>query len=243
MIRQNFGIVDRTDRLSMSDLTAMAAVLQKHLNINVAPKWGAHGDVVAAFAKESAIPAHFIPSVVVDESEMPEGALGYHTDTLGQAQIFVSYQDGNRFGICKTLSHELPEAKCDYAGNRLVPSWHPITNEPCRILLEVCDPSEALDFDLDGWRISDFYFQEWFDQHVTLGIPYTFMNGISRPRTILQDGYVSFVDEQGAGWQLTWFGGPKPLLKGPFDWSNEARGSMSLREIVDQTTRIARKAA
>lgn len=243
MIRQNFGIVDRTQRLSMKDLSAMADVLQKHLNVNVAPKWGAHGDVVLAFKRESELPPHFVPSVVVDESEMPEGALGYHTDTLGQAQLFVSYQDGNLFGICKTFSHELPETKCDYAGNRLVPSWHPVTNEPTRILCEVCDPPEALDFDLDGWRMSDFILPEWYDQHVTPGIDYTFMNSIPRPRAILSGGYVSFVDAQGNGFQQTWFGGPHPVLSGPFDWSADARGNRSLREIVDETTQISRKAA
>lgn len=242
MMHQHFAYIDRTGRLSMLDLNKIAAVLHKQLNRDVSPKWGG-GDTVIAIAKEADLPPHFVPLFIVDDSEMPEGALGYHTDTLGQAQAFISYQDGNLFGICKTGSHEGIETKLDYAGNRLVPSWHPVTNQPCRILLEGCDPPEALDYDINGFPVSDFILQEWYDEHFTAETPYTFLNSIPRPRAILSGGYVSFVDAQGNGFQQTWFGGPHPVLSGPFDWSADARGNRSLREIVDETTQIARKAA
>lgn len=240
MMPQHFAVIDRTKMLSFGDLSRMAAALQRQLKEHVSPRWGST-DTVVALQHESDLQPHFVPGFIQDGLDQAN-ALGYHTDDLGQAQAFIDFQGGDVQAICQTISHEFIETKLDYAGSRLVPSWHPVTNDPIRILLEACDPSEALSYLIDGWRMSDFYFQEWFDKDVTPGIPYTFLNAISKPRTILRGGYMSFVDGQGRGWQQTWFRGDRPVIEGPFDWGFDARAGRSVREMVDMQTRIARAA-
>jgi hypothetical protein len=235
----HFAIFSRSAAVSFADVQRIAAACDAQMKEDFYPIWQRHADVIAS-DNEADVPPHVWKVVIEDDIGEP-GALGFHNDELGQPVCYISAQNGDLDAVATTCSHEIIEATCDPYGNRLIPSWHPQTNVPVRILCEPCDPSEDKSYEKNGLQVSDFYCPEWFDREATPGQKYTFLDAIQSPRQIIAGGYMSFVDAQGQWWQLTSFDGGEPQLQGPFDWKLDATHH-SLRAIVDESVR-QRKAA
>lgn len=229
----HFGLFSQSPHVSFGDCQKIAAAVQAQITQDWTPVWGRTGTIVA-YAQEADVPVHIWKVVIEDDIGQP-GALGYHTDELNQPIAFVAAQGGDINAVSKTVSHEVLETLGDPFGNRLIPALSPHDNKtPVRILCEVCDPSEDRDYKRLGLDVSDFYFPEWFDAAKTTGQKYSFLDALTSPRTLVEGGYISWVDAKGKWWQITSFDGGIPKLEGPFNW--ELEDGKSIREMVDGYT-------
>jgi hypothetical protein len=103
-------------------------------------------------------------------------------------------------------------------------------------LVEVCDPSEDAKFGytVNDILVSDFYTPNFFDPVANKATRYSFTGAITKPRSILKGGYISWHNPVDDHWyQLRWFNTAKPTVAdlGVFNAS-----SKSSREWVDSLT-------
>lgn len=233
------GIVSQSDLFNLSTFTQMAAAHNKAQALHFGPIWG-RMSTVAAYQNLKNVPLGVVPAVCKDDIGQP-GALGYHdNDRNGQPRIFFASQGGNLSGVSQCFGHENNEMNGDPTGNRLVVV--PDFDDPSKmiqLLVEVSDPPEDLQYFLDGFAMSDFYFPEWLDSVAVAGRQYTYMNAIPTPRTIINGGYCSYIKD-GQWFQKTWFSGSTPITEGPFNW--ERKPDETLRMMVDRNVREKRAA-
>lgn len=228
----HFALVDESGKISFTDLQRIALSVDAQLKQDVYPVWQRHGDCTA-YQTEADVPLGSWKVFIKNDLGQP-GALGYHTDEHNQPVAYVMYQE-SLDDVCITVSHEVVETLLDPYGNRLILALHPTLNSrKVRILCEGCDPSEAKSYKKLSLSVSDFYFPEWFDDAHLIGQKYSFMDVLPGPRSLIQGGYVSYIDTDNRWYQVTYFSGTKPIVEGPFNWQLE--DGMSLREMVDQYT-------
>ncbi len=233
----NLGLVSDSATISTSELTRVAAALQKQVTRDFTPFWQVNA-TVSAFAKLEDLPVGYWPIIVQDDIHQ-EGAAGIHLDDHGQPYALVT--SGSDWSL--TASHETLEMLADPSGNRLIAGQSPKKAQGrVEFLTEVCDPSEAADFayTVNGVLVSDFYTPHYFDPSKTTGARYSFSGAISAPRQILRGGYLSWhVPTTDHWWQAQFFG-PKITYHnlGVF-----GRLDGSLRSMIDRRTITPRMTA
>jgi hypothetical protein len=229
---RHIALVSESDRIAAHDLMPVAAALQKQATRDLAPVWEVSATVDAFGALED-VPVDYWSIIIRDD--IGYAAAGIHLDRDGQPFALVTADD-DRDVWSLTCSHEACEMLVDPFGNRLV-AGDSIKPGQGRVnyLVEVCDPSEGSSYayPVNGVLVSDFYTPHFFDPVATDGIRYSYTGKIKAPRTILEGGYVSWIDPAtGIAWQQTWFGGDAPRFRqlGPLS------GQGSLRSQVDRET-------
>jgi hypothetical protein len=233
MLPVNLALVSQSRQTNPADVSHVAAALQKQATRDLAPVWGISATVVA-FPSLRNVPVGYWPVVVVDRIDQP-GAAGYHQDNHGRPYALVLYSASWSL----TASHEVLEMLVDPFGHRTAAGRSPKAGQgQVEYLVEACDPCEgqAFAYTIDGVLVSDFITPRYYDPRKTSGAHYSFTGAVKAPRTILEDGYISWWDPQSNHvWQERWFGTPKPTIvdlgEGSFDQSRE-----SLREFVDRET-------
>ncbi|MEU2833449.1 hypothetical protein ABZ667_33110 [Streptomyces lavendulae] len=238
MLINQLALVSETkiNKINPSQITRVAAALQKQATRDFAPLWQVNA-TVDAFDRLEDVPVGYWPLIVVDD--VPDAA-GYHTDENGQPFSLIEFSDSWSL----TASHEMLEMLADPFGNRLVSgkSPHPEQGQ-ARFLVEVADPSEAdgFGYTVNGLLVSDFFTPHFYDPVTVPGMRYSFGGHIAAPRTILRGGYISWEDAAtGEWWQQTWFEGKEPT----FRRLGKLSGSGSIREAIDaQTKTVSRLAA
>lgn len=231
------ALVSYVEEINPADLTRVSAALQRQVSRDFRPFWRVHA-TVDAFARLEDVPLGYWPVVILNDIGDPN-ALGYHQDRNGQPYALVLYTRSWSL----TASHEVLEMLGDPWGNRLVggTSIKPDQGR-VRYLVEVCDPSEAPAFAyrIDGVLASDFYTPSFFDSRESSGGRYSFTRAITRPKTILRGGYISWLDPAtNHVWQQVWpSGDPEPHFRDLTDEFGEQAqlGARSLREFVDRAT-------
>jgi len=181
------------------------------------------------------VPLGYWPVLVRDDVTTNWEAAGIHLDDSGQP--FALVQASPDWSL--TASHEVLEMLADPFGERVVAGNAPEqAKEQKRVefLVEVCDPSEGVDFayTVNDVLVSDFYTPSFFDPVAADGVRYSFTGALQGPRRILKGGYLSWHNTVDNHWyQLRWFKTPKPVVAdlGVFETS-----SMSTREWIDQHT-------
>jgi hypothetical protein len=228
MIIRQVALVCDTDQLDISDVTRVAAALQKQVTRDFGPIWEISA-TVDGFARLEDVPIGYWPILVGDEGQRGGGV---HLDKGNQPFALVDFTPEWPL----TASHECLEMLADPFGNRLVAGDSPMPGQGrVEFLLEVCDPCEAPEFGytVNGILVSDFYTPLFFDppQRGDVPVRYDFQGHITEPRQVLGDGYLSWHDPVTDHWfQETMFGGQQEFPDlGVF----EASGS-SIREWVDQ---------
>ena len=231
------ALVSQSSSVNLSDVTAVSAALQKQTTRDLAPIWNVEA-TVDAFGSLAQVPIGYWPIVIRDDVIQKQRAAGIHLDQNGQP--FALVQASADWPL--TASHECLEMLVDPFGNRLVAGQAPkqvakaAKQGRVEYLVEVCDPSEADQFgySVNGIQLSDFYTPSFFDP-VTSPNRYSFTAAITKPRTILRGGYISWHHPINDHWyQLQWFSTAKPVLAdlGVFDKTDKR----SLREIIDSRT-------
>jgi len=188
---------------------------------------------VSAFAKLEDVPTDYWPIIVRDDIKTP-GAAGVHEDKNGQPFALVQFD--NDWPL--TASHETLEMLGDPFGNRLVAGKSPKQGQGrVNFLVEVCDPSEDRQFayTVNGVTVSDFYTPHFFDPVAAPSVRYSYTGALTKPRTILRGGYLSWVVPQTNEWfQMVWFNTAKPVFRSLGVLSGKMTGS--LRATIDRLT-------
>ena len=232
MLNRNLGLVADTEQITSSELTKVAAALQKQATRDFGPVWGIQASV-SAFAKLEDLPTDYWPVIVRDDIKTP-GAAGVHEDKNGQPFALVQYDPDWSL----TASHETFEMLADPFGNRLVAGMSPKPGQGrVNFLVEVCDPCEDRQFayTVNGITVSDFFTPHYFDPVTAPSVRYSYTGAITAPRTVLRGGYLSWVVPQTNEWfQMTWFTGNKPVFRSLGVLSRKIKGS--LRATIDRLT-------
>jgi hypothetical protein len=236
MLNRNLALVADTKKITPSQLTKVAAALQKQATRDFGPIWEIDASV-SAFARLEDVPSDYWPIIVRDDIKTP-GAAGVHEDKNGQPFALVQYGDGWSL----TASHETLEMLGDPFGNRLVGGGAPQrapkqAQGRVNFLVEVCDPSEGRDYayTVNGITVSDFYTPHFFDPVAAGNVRYSYTGAIREPRTILKDGYLSWVVPKTNEWfQMIWFNSPKPTFRSLGVLAGKITGS--LRATIDRLT-------
>ena len=231
MLTHHVALVSKTRHIKTSDLTKVSAALQKQATRDLGPSWGIDATVYAfEFLKD--VPAGYWPIIIRDNIHEP-GAAGYHTDKYKQPFALVQYDEG----WALTSSHEMCEMLVDPFGSRLVASGS-IKQGQGRVsyLVEVCDPceDEAFAYSVNGIFLSDFYTPHYFDPVTSSAVRYSFSGGVKKPKQVLKNGYLSWLDPAtGKWWQATYFG-TKEVINDISEKMDMLEGS--LRSRVDRIT-------
>jgi hypothetical protein len=228
------ALVTQSNTVSPTELAQCAAALQAQVTRDFAPLWKVPA-MVMAFPDPKRVPHGYWPIIVKDSLDEPD-ALGYHTDTHHQPISYVQAGDG----WTVTASHELLEMLADPFGSRLWVAKGPDGQGRVRYLIEVCDPPEAVSYEIGGVEVSDFCTAAFFHTVKRLGHTYSLTGSITQPRTVLKGGYLSYVDESGQWQQTTFFSGDQPQTRTLGRFEEFARDGDTLREAVDRVTRSAR---
>jgi hypothetical protein len=238
----NVALVCDTPVVDFSQISAVAAALQKQVTRDFGSIWAVDATVGAFDALES-VPVDYWPLIVRDDINQP-GAAGYHTDDTGQPFSLVQ-ADAN---WALTASHEVLEMLADPFGSRTI-AGSPPPDAPDPVsgfervvyLVEVCDPCEDAQFayTANGVTVSDFITPAYYNPTASAGIRYSFGGNIQGPHTVLDGGYVSFGNPVDNHWYQTIVREGQPQLRDLGVIS--ATNGKSLRELVDQKVREAGK--
>jgi len=190
------ALVDETGEIGMQALSVVAGALNEQVARDFAPVWHVRA-TVGAYPK--APPNTW--AIVIRRSLDEPGALGYHTDKQNQPISYVMLT--GEWSV--TCSHELLEMLADPWGNRMHGGRLPgglewahkkfglrAVNSHVSYLLEVCDPPEAVSYDIGGVAVSDFIMPGWYHALPDTHTAFSFAGGCRQPREIADGGYVSF---------------------------------------------------
>jgi hypothetical protein len=231
---QQVAIVSQAPSIGFADVAKMAAAMQKQVSRDFAPIWNIQA-TVDSFAALKDVPLGYWPVLIRDDVAQKFDAAGIHLDKSGQPFALVQTSDDWTL----TVSHEVLEMLADPFGERVIAGAAPKEAKNMKrveYLVEVCDPSEATQFSytVNDIPVSDFYTPNFFDPVAAPGVRYSFTGAITKPRTILKGGYVSFHNTTNDHWyQITWFSGTKPALR---DLGVFAASAKCTREWIDEHT-------
>jgi hypothetical protein len=230
MLNRNLALVADTKKITPSQLTKVAAALQKQATRDFGPLWDIQANV-SGFARLQDVPTDYWPVIVRDDIKTP-GAAGVHEDKNRQPFALVQFSDAWSL----TASHETLEMLADPFGNRLVAGKSPKRGQGrVNFLVEVCDPSEDQQFayTVNGVTVSDFYTPHFFDPVSESSVRYSYTGAVKGPRTILQGGYLTWgVPETNEWFQMIWFDTAKPVFRS----LGVLSGTGSLRATIDRLT-------
>lgn len=194
MLARHVALVSQTRHVGLDQLAVAAAAVQKQITRDFGPIWQIEADI-AAFGKLSDVPLGYWPIIIRDDIH-EQGAAGIHLNRRnGQPFALVQFSDNWTL----TVSHECLEMLADPSGNR-TQAGNSVADGQGRVefLVEVCDPSEAVQFaySSNGVLVSDFYTPNFFDPVAAPGVRYSFTGAITEPRQVLDGGYLSWFDPE-----------------------------------------------
>lgn len=229
---KHLALVSESSQVGIGDVLKVSAALQKQATRDLSPIWGM-GATVDAFDRLEDVPLDYWPMIVRDD--IGYNAAGIHLDRNGQPFALISASSSLDVWSL-TASHESCEMLVDPFGDRMV-AGDSVKPGQGRVnyLVEVCDPSEAATYaySVNGILVSDFYTPQFFDPIAASGVRYSFTGVITKPRSILPGGYISFVDlATEIWWQQTWFGGAEPDFRSLGRLSSQG----SYRSQIDRKT-------
>ena len=183
------AIVSQTNQIKMAELAMVSAAIQKQVARDLAPAWNVEASV-DSFGSLNDVPLGYWPVIIKDN--IPYDAGGIHLNRKnGQPYALVRYSDEWPM----TTSHEVLEMLVDPSGNRTIAANSPKPDQGrVLVLVEVCDPSEATQYSVNGILLSDFDTHRFFDPVASDGVQYSFSGAITKPREVLDGGYVSWWD-------------------------------------------------
>jgi hypothetical protein len=234
------ALVSETAAVTFSDISTVAAALQKQATRDFGPVWGVQATVDGFDSLES-VPVDYWPVIIKDDIDQP-GAAGYHTDNNGQP--FALVQADQSWAL--TASHETLEMLADPFGSRTL-AGPPPPNAPRNVadfsrvvyLVEVCDPCEddQFSYSVNGQKLSDFITPHYYDPATAAGTKYSFGGNIKGPHEVLENGYVSFGNPVTNDWYQIAVANGKTALR---NLGKIQTNGKTLRETIDLKVRELR---
>lgn len=168
------------------DLAKFVVALQKYVDQCFAPIW--HESCKLVLSTNGKIPANNWAIVFTDTAD-EAGALGYHDLTpagLPLSHVFVKTTLDDGGSVTVTASHELAEMLVD-AGCQL---WADDASGTKSYAYETADAVEETDFDIDGFRMSNFVYPAWFEGFRKPGsTKFDYLGLVKKPFELLKGGY------------------------------------------------------
>ena len=255
----HIAIVSLTRDISTGSLLQVTAAVQKQVTRDFAPIWGVPA-TVAAFDDLMSVPNDYFPVVLFGDSRELANELeaafgpqlagrllaaferdsiaGVHLNALTR-QPFALVSADDAWTV--VLSHEVLEMLCDPSGNRLVAAAHPTRPEHrVKYLVEVCDPCLSRWYPVNGVPLADFYTPRYFDPVDVGGTRYSYTGSIERPRQILENGYLTFLDPSDSVLYQLYADSDEPVVLARL--ADLERSTAPLRTLVDanrQTPRVS----
>ncbi|HUK34017.1 MAG TPA: hypothetical protein VLV86_08920 [Vicinamibacterales bacterium] len=192
------ALVPRGVKVDISDVTRVAAALSIQIARDLAPIWGVNA-TVSAFAQSKDVPVGYWPIYIEDPSKLPKGAGGVHLDRHNQPYALI--ETGDEWSL--DASHECLEMLVDPSGNKV--RANPILDQAIALgyperqvqyVVEACDPIEDAQYgyQINGVLVSDFFTPHFYDPVKSAGVQYDFTGALSSPRSVLTNGYISWLD-------------------------------------------------
>lgn len=200
-----------------AEIERIIKALQRQVNEHFQPVWGVGADL--KFRKASAVvPKNCYKIVVYDKARGAQdaGFLGYHFQRNGNpvASIFAEEDLSDDKTISDTLSHEVLEMLVDPALNLY--AYRPGDGGKRRdrgYFYEVCDAVQCMHYRIDGVRVCNFVYPEWFEYVWPRNSrKFDHRGAISEPFEILKGCYAS-IREAGRGWGTIWGDHTPPARK------------------------------
>jgi len=196
MTTRKIALIDTTGKVGQPYLETVAKALTTQVKRDFADVWNVTADVIAA----NQVPAGYWPIYVVSELDLAN-AFGYHyLDANNVPFAKVLYRDNWTL----TASHEMLEMLVNpYLNKYQVTDISTDLPGDENFLVEVAGPVQSINFSyrIDNVVVSDFMYPAYFDLLYTEGKKYDHLGVIKKPRSILEGGYVSFIDNVGQWWQ------------------------------------------
>jgi hypothetical protein len=191
MFTSHLALVSQTKHVTLDQLAVVAAAIQKQVSRDFRRYWNLEA-TVNAFGKLKDVPVDYWHVVIRDDIKTP-GATGVHkNESNGQPYALVQYDQN----WSHTVSHECLEMLADPQGNRLI-AGDSVKKGQGRVqyLVEVCDPSERAEhgYSVNGVLVADFYTPAYFDPVHSPSARYSYTGAITRPRQVLEGGYLSWL--------------------------------------------------
>lgn len=235
------GIASRSDGVSLADIVKVTTAINLQISRDFAPIWGVSASLVA-IANPDAVDPGIWPIFVQDD--IGADAAGFHMTRHNQPYALV--QSGPSWSL--TASHECLELLADPTGNRLYPSvaigleggdFGDELDSKLEYLVEVCDPceDESCAYLINDVLVSDFYTPRYFDPAALASVRYSFSGKITRPRQVLKNGYLSWLDPQGGAFlQARNFDAPE-IVQIPLPPEGRVPANTPLRGLLDRRGR------
>ena len=193
------ALVSLTDQLQPADLAQTASALQKQITRDLSAIWNIQA-TIDSFPDINTIPVGYWIIYVVDPDSIAHNAHGFHlSDKNNQPYALVKHDELWQL----TCSHEMCEMLVDPYGNKMIPS-DSIRDGGGRVnyLVEVCDPLDAAEYaySINSILVSDFYTPAYFDPVQNPAVRYSFTGAITKPKQILNGGYLSWNDPVDNRW-------------------------------------------
>jgi hypothetical protein len=201
MVTRRIVLISETDSVPFGELGKVSSAVQKQINEQFGPAWGAQA-AIDPLASLADVPPDAWPVVVRDDIGI--SAAGAHwNETQDKPFALVTFREGDSpaDGWQSAVSHEVLEMLADPYGKefRSGPSLRP-GQGPVEYLVEVCDPCQAGKFCywVDDVPVSDFVLPDYYTAF-TSGT-YSYAGNITQPRDVLLGGYVSWRDLATGRW-------------------------------------------
>lgn len=206
MNKPKIAVFSEIGKLRFPQLRKAAEVFQKQISRDFKPVWQLDAEIIAC--KNAAdVPKDAWP-IAVRKNTGVAGALAYHDIKNGVPFSIVEF--GERWTL--SASHQIMEMVVSPKNERMVSalSMRPgETKKRVNYLVQVCDPCQDPQwaYSINGVLVSDFYTPHFFDETWRKGVRYDFAGQMRRPREVLRNGYISWVDPStGRWWQRQRFG-------------------------------------
>ncbi|MDB6065485.1 MAG: hypothetical protein JWR26_1693 [Pedosphaera sp.] len=188
------ALVGDSPNLGVSELTTVAAALQKQLARDLVRFWDVNATLIPVTALED-VPVGSWPIIVRDDID--NEAAGVHCDTNGQPMALVTFDQ--HWSV--TASHEMLEMVVDPFGRRTVAGQSLEPNQGrVEYLVEVADPIGDSNYPVNDVKVSDFITPNYYDPLAGAGVQYCCTGALTGPRTLLPNGYVTWHDPVGNEW-------------------------------------------
>ena len=184
-------IVNKSTCIPNNVLAAYVLAIQRQVNEHFGPVWGLFATL--RLGPETDLRpgmgvVYFIDNPPADDKEL-EGILGYHDVTARGdpiAYVFAKLDKAHNLCPSVTFSHEVLEMLADVST-----TWCTLVGDTL-YSIEVCDAVEDDDegYDIDGVRVSNFVYPEWFDPR-NVGKRLDHLGRCRKPLEIRPGGYMS----------------------------------------------------
>jgi FRG domain len=208
MTKMQIALISEVPDLNLTQLGEAAAAFRKQISTDFGPHWGEGDAEILVCASLDERPQASWPLIIRKDIDVV-GAAAYHTLKDGSPYSLVAYSPTWTLAA----SHQILEILVSPLGDRLITGRSMKPGEERKkvhYLVQVCDPcqGEQFAYRIDDILVSDFCTPQFFDAEKQEGVRYDQTGAIRYPLEVLENGFISWWDEDtGHWWQRTRFGG------------------------------------